>query len=715
MKHKTALCLLSFILFGILFAAADASAQTIGYRQTNLASNLPNVANNVTPGLVDPWGIAFLSGQPFFIADNQPGHVTVHDFNGLGVGPGGFILPNAAGTGFDHPTGIVADQNSLFGGPSLVQPFILATDEGTIFTWGLDAQGDIPQAATLRVDHSSFGAVYKGAAILTSSLTAPALAVTDFHGGFIETFLPGFSRVALPGSFTDPDLPEGYAPFGIQVIGRQVFVTYGLQDAIKHDPVPGAGNGIVNIFDMDGNFVRRFATAGALNVPWGVTQASASFGPFSNDILIGNLGDGNINAFDPATGNFIGKLKDGDGRAIARIGLHGLAFRSDGFGDPNTLYFTTQFQNADDGLFGAITTGLVSLTQVSASDTLVDANATITAKVAGALDNPGTPMGTVSFLDGAIPLGTAPLVDGSATLDAIFAKSGIHEITAQYGGDPVFLASSNSVPMQVAGFSTIATLTAPANVIPGASLTLTATISSSGGIPTGQVVFLDGGTNLGASALDDAGVAILRINALAAGVHTLTASYAGDTKFNGSDSAGVTIDIASADFSLGATPTTASVIAGDSTQFMLTVTPVGGFVNSVTFSCSPVLGINCAFSPATVSSANGTATTTLTISTSKNVARYGFLVPAVIGPCALFVVLSLLILAMSSGGKLRIARSFALPTATASLAIVALVLAMGGCGGYGGSTQPNRGTASIQVTAQSGSIAHTTTVTVTVQ
>src|SRR5882757_1412304 len=111
MKHKIALYFFSFILFGLLFAAADASAQTIGYRQTNLASNLPNVANNVTPGLVNPWGIAFLP--------NQAGHVTVHDASGFGAGPGGFILRNAAGTGLDHPVGMVADQNSFFGGSSL--------------------------------------------------------------------------------------------------------------------------------------------------------------------------------------------------------------------------------------------------------------------------------------------------------------------------------------------------------------------------------------------------------------------------------------------------------------------------------------------------------------------------------------------------------------------------------------------------------------------
>jgi hypothetical protein len=139
--------------------------------------NLPNAANNITPGLVNPWRIAFLSDQPFFISDNRVGRVTAHDATGLGVVPGSFIVPNAAWTGFDTSTGIVADQNSFFGSPSLIKPFILVTEEGTIFTWGPDAQGDIPQAATLVRSRSA--AVYKGVAILDSLLTAPALAVTD--------------------------------------------------------------------------------------------------------------------------------------------------------------------------------------------------------------------------------------------------------------------------------------------------------------------------------------------------------------------------------------------------------------------------------------------------------------------------------------------------------------------------------------------------------
>jgi uncharacterized protein (TIGR03118 family) len=711
-KHRIVLHFCSFFLFGFLLSAANATAQTIGYRQTNLASNLPNVANNITPGLVNPWGIAFLSDQPFFIADNKAGRVTAHNGTGLGVVPGSFIVPNAAGTGFDTPTGIVADQNSFFGSPSLIKPFILVTEEGTIFTWGPDAQGDIPQAATLVRSRSA--AVYKGVVILDSLVTAPALAVTDFHGGFIETFLPGFASVALPGSFTDPNLPAGYAPFGIQVIGRQVFVSFAVQDAAQHDPVVGAGNGIVSIFDMDGNFVRRFATGGTLNAPWGITEASANFGPFSNDILIGNIGDGTINAFDPRSGQFVGKLLDGDGVALAEVGLHGLVFRADGFEDQNTLYFTSQFNNESDGLFGAITTGLVSLTSVAAPDPTADTSVTITANVTAGPGNTGSPTGTVTFLDGSNRLGTAPLVAGSATLDAIFTADGIHTITAQYSGDGVFLPSSQQIPLQVTGLATTLTLTAPATAAPGSAVTLTASINSAGGIPTGQIVFHDGNTSLGNAPLDGAGVATLRINTLAVGAHSLSASYSGDGKFSGSTSAAVTINIANVDFSLGATPTTAAVIAGESTQFILTVTPAGGFANNVMLSCPPIAGITCAFSPATVTPTNGAASTTLTVTTSASVSRYGLLMPDLLGPSVLLVALILFSFAMWRVRNARIAR-VSLLAVTAVAAIVAMGLAMGGCGGYGSNAQPNRGTASIMVTAQSGAISHTTTVNVTVQ
>ncbi len=712
MKHRIILCIFSFFLVGFLLGATNVTAQTIGYRQTNLASNLPNVANNVTPGLSNPWGIAFLSDQSFFIADNNAGRVTAHDATGLGVVPGSFIVPNAAGTGFDTPTGIVGDQNSFFGGPSLVKPFILVTEQGTIFTWGPDGQGNfIPEATPVR---RRTGAVYKGVAILNSLLTAPVLAVTDFDGGFIETFLPGFASVALPGSFTDPNLPAGYAPFGIQLIGTQVFVTYALQDAAKRDPVVGLGNGIVSIFDIDGNFVQRFATGGTLNAPWGITQASANFGPFSNNILIGNVGDGNINAFDLATGNFVGKLKDGDGHALVEPGLHALTFRADGFGSADTLYFTSQFNSEDNGLFGAITTGLVSQTRVSAPNAPADQSITITASVEAAFDNRGTPTGTVTFLDDTNILGTAPLLNGQASVNGILTNVKTYNITAQYNGDHVFLPSSDRIMVQATVIATLATLQAPATAALGSAVTLTATINSAGGIPTGQVAFFDGTANLGTAMLDGAGVATLRTNTLAAGAHSLTAVYAGDGKFDTSASPAVTLNITNPDFSVGVNPSTATVTAGQSTQFMMTITPAGGFVNNVTFSCSPITGITCTFNPATVTPTNGAASTTLTVTTSASVSRYGLLMPDLLGPCALLVALALFSFATWRGRSVRIARA-SLLTATAATAIVVLGLVMGGCGGYGSNAQLNRGTASIMVTAQSGAISHTTTVKVTVQ
>jgi hypothetical protein len=176
----------------------------------------------------------------------------------------------------------------------------------------------------------------------------------------------------------------------------------------------------------------------------------------------------------------------------------------------------------------------------------------------------------------------------------------------------------------------------------------------------------------------------------------------------------VTINVSNADFSLAAAPPCATVLAGQSAQFMLTVTPAGGFGENVTFTCSPMSGVTCTFNPAVVTPSNGTASTTLTVTTSANIPRYGLLMPDLIGPCALLVALVLFSFVMRRGGKLRAGRT-SLLTGTAAATIVVLALAIGGCGGYGSCTQPNRGTASIIVTAQSGSISHVTTVSVTVR
>jgi uncharacterized protein (TIGR03118 family) len=711
LKSKTVLFFCGLILIGLGFSAAGASAQSIAYRQTNLTSNVPGLAQNLTPDLGNPWGVSFLSGQPFFIANNQSGRVTSHDATGLSVGFRSFTVPNATGTGLEHPTGIVADQNNSFGGASFVQPLILVTEEGSIFAWGPDPRGNFPLQATLEKRRTS--AVYTGVTILNSAVAQPTLAVADFKGGFIDTFLPGFSAVALPGGFIDPNILPGYAPFGIQVIGNQVFVTYALQDAAKHDPVPGAGNGFVSIFDLAGNFVKRFATGGALNAPWGIVKASANFGPFSNDILIANAGDGTITAFDPASGHFVGVLQDGDGFEITNAGLHGLAFRSDGFGDPNTLYFTSQVNKVTQGLFGAITPGLVSTIRLTVPNPIINVNATLTANVAAGPGNAGSPTGTVTFLDGSTALKPVPLVNGSASLNTFFTTAGVHAITAEYSGDRTFLPSQEETPMHVTGFATTSSLAAPADAVPGSTIVISVTVQSAEGVPTGQVAFLDGGTNLGTATLNSTGSGVLRIDTLTAGTHSLTATYAGDGNFEGSTSAAVTIDIDNVDFSVKAAPSSGSVIAGQSTQFVLTVTPTGGFAGNVAFSCGPIAGVTCSFNPATVTPAGGPVNTALTVTVSPGAAQLGTPMPGQMGPFGLLLAIALFGLMMWRVRNLPSAR-FAPVAATAAL-IFTLALAIGGCGGYGNSTPANRRTVTVNVSAQSGALSHSTTVTVAVQ
>jgi uncharacterized protein (TIGR03118 family) len=335
-------------------ATMQPQTQASGFQQTNLVSDTAGTAAHTDPRLINPWGIAFQPDKPFWIANNNGGSAKVFDASGSAVAPLAVAIPTPpADTAAATPTGIIAnpiaEDFQLLGTPA---QFLFATEDGTISTWAT-VNGTIPTTALLAIDHSAAGAVYKSLAILTPQCCREFLAVANFQSGLIETFDVDFNLLAPAGNFTDPTLPANYAPFNIQPIGNQVFITYAVQDAAKHDPVPGPGNGIVDIFDQEGNFVRRFASNGPLNAPWGVTQATANFGPFSNNILIANFGDGTINAFDPTTGNFQGQLKDATGTVIVNPGLWALAFRSDAGGTPDTLYFTAG-GNEQHGLFAAI-------------------------------------------------------------------------------------------------------------------------------------------------------------------------------------------------------------------------------------------------------------------------------------------------------------------------------------------------------------------------
>ncbi len=350
------------------------------YVVTNLTSDILGVAPNTDPVLQNAWGVAFTPGaSPFWIADNATGCSTLYDGQGAIAStlqvklplPGGSV-PATACTHVDPnnppnptpaaPTGLVWNPTSTFLVPNTTKPatFIFDTEDGTISAWtgGLAP----PDQAVLAVDNSP-GAVYKGL-VFGTNVHGVFLFATNFRAGTIDVFAPNGSmgfRPAMPneidGGFTDPKIPAGFAPFGIQNINGDLFVTYAKQNAEQHDDVAGPGHGFVDVFDTDGHLLRRFASRGPLNSPWGVARASFAFGRFSGAILIGNFGNGNINAFD-SDGDFLGTLEDLKGKKGKPIVIDGLWTLTLGGGrnsSSDTLYFTAGPNGETDGLFGTIT------------------------------------------------------------------------------------------------------------------------------------------------------------------------------------------------------------------------------------------------------------------------------------------------------------------------------------------------------------------------
>ena len=340
-------------------AAVIAHAASNGYTQTNLVSDGAIQAITTDPNLLNSWGIAFFPGGPFWIADNGSGLSTLYD--GLGkIIPLVINIPDPSGTkpNGGTPTGIVAQTNpTLFLIPGTTDSalFIFATEDGTIAAWNnvLDLLN-----AHIVVDNSqggsSTGAVYKGLA-LGNNASGSFLYATNFRSGKIDVFDSSFKPAILAGSFADPNLPAGAAPFGIANLMGNLLVTYAKQNAAKHDDVAGPGLGWVDIFDTNGNLIETFAKSGPLNSPWGVAQAPFNFGRFSNAILIGNFGDGRINAFNPINRRFLGQLADASRQPITIDGLWALSFGGAQGSDPGTLYFTAGPNGEADGLFGSLT------------------------------------------------------------------------------------------------------------------------------------------------------------------------------------------------------------------------------------------------------------------------------------------------------------------------------------------------------------------------
>jgi uncharacterized protein (TIGR03118 family) len=330
------------------------SLLSAGYVQTNLVSDIPGAAQATDANLVNPWGIALAPGEPFWVSDNGTGKSTLYDGAGA-VQPLVVTIPAPTAGATAAPTGVVFNPSNTFsvsaGGKSGASAFIFATEDGTIAGWSPAVNST---QAVIAVDRSAAGAVYKGLAI-GSSAAGTFLYATDFHNGTVDVFNTSFAKVSLAGSFSDPSIPAGFAPFGVQNIGGSLFVTYAKQNDEKHDDVAGAGNGYVDVFDTSGNLVKRFASQGALDSPWGLAQAPASFGALGGDILVGNFGDGTINAFDPNSGAPLGPLQGASGQTLAIPGLWGLTFGTGGSGgSTGTLYFTAGTDHEQHGLFGSL-------------------------------------------------------------------------------------------------------------------------------------------------------------------------------------------------------------------------------------------------------------------------------------------------------------------------------------------------------------------------
>ncbi len=323
------------------------------YKQHNLVSDVDGLADQTDAKLINPWGLALNPTGPFWTSNNGSGTSTLYDGSGHPFPTGNPLVVNISGS---TPTGQVFNGTPAFelaaGQPA---QFLFATESGTIFGWNraVDAGN-----AKLVADRSGSGARYKGIA-LGRNASGPLLYAANFSLGTIDVFDSGFQPVTVAGGFQDPNLPAGFAPFNIQRIGRELYVTFALQDEDKHDDSPGPGNGFVDVFDADGNLVRRLISGGALNSPWGVAMAPDFFGDYGNTLLVGNFGDGIVNSFDPLTGNFLGALQDANGAPISVPGLWALQFgNGHNGGDANTLYFTAGIANGgkleDHGLLGSL-------------------------------------------------------------------------------------------------------------------------------------------------------------------------------------------------------------------------------------------------------------------------------------------------------------------------------------------------------------------------
>jgi uncharacterized protein (TIGR03118 family) len=402
------------------------------YLQHNLVADLPGRADYVDANLVNPWGICTSATSPFWISDNGTGLSTLYSAGPTSLNTYG--LPNATtkpvvpATGAaatpGAPTGCVANAVAtafIVGTTTRSASFLFATENGSLSGWN---SADATKAV-VQVDNSAKGAVYKGLAIATpSAAIGPRLYATNFNAGTVEVYDQTWKLITVTGGFTDASIPAGFAPFGIQAIGTKVYVTYAKQDAKKHDDVGGAGNGYVDVFDLDGTLLARLVAGGSLNSPWGVAIAPAGFGDYAGKLLVGNFGDGTINVYDATTGALTAALQDAKGAKIQISGLWGLLPGNGGSGgDANAVYFAAGTDGETHGLFGSLQAGPA-----------IAPNAVVNAASFGPLNAPG---GFVSV----VGTNLAPIVKSWGAADIVNGKlpTTLGGVSVTMNGKPAYI------------------------------------------------------------------------------------------------------------------------------------------------------------------------------------------------------------------------------------------------------------------------------------
>jgi uncharacterized protein (TIGR03118 family) len=338
----------------LVLPAGGALGKQIGqYAERDLVSDVPGAAEVYDPALVNPWGLAFNpAGGAAWVADNGTGVSTLYSGATATTPAVTKIALEVSITG-EVPTGAVFNDTGAFvvtngvdSGPAF---FLFSSESGYITGWNPAVSPTVAQPGFVLS-----GAVFKGLAIAVTP-SGPRLYATDFHNGRVVVLNENFQPISVPGGFSDPALPPGFAPFGIENLGGLIFVTYAKQDAAAEDDVAGKGNGFVDVYDPDGTLLRHFAAGKPLDSPWGLALAPTDFGEAGGALLVGNFGDGRVNAYDPASGSFLGSLGDERGKKLGIDGLWALKFGNGVIRTSETLLFTAGPEGETHGLFGALT------------------------------------------------------------------------------------------------------------------------------------------------------------------------------------------------------------------------------------------------------------------------------------------------------------------------------------------------------------------------